>query len=80
MHGALHVWAVEKNGGAEDADGRVRDCVLESSREDLTNGVRNGTWELLKGCIPNSGNSRRKGTQVVLAWKSQMAEHHLSRD
>lgn len=65
-----------KFGGAEDADGRVRDCVLGSSQEDLTNRVRNGTWGLLKW---KSGNSRRKlQQQVVLAWKGQMAEPHLA--
>lgn len=78
MHGALHVWTVEKNGGAEDTDGRVRDCVLGSSQEDLTNRVRNGTWGLLKwNSVVNSGNSRRKlQQQIVLAWKGQMAEPH----
>lgn len=28
-------------------------------------------------CIPNSGDSRCKGTQVGLAWEGQMAETQL---
>lgn len=62
---------MEKNNGAGDADGRVRDCVLESSQEDLTN--RDEEWNLgtPEG---NSGNSQWKDTQVDLVWEDQMAE------
>lgn len=65
---------MEKSNGAGDADGRVRDCVLESSQEDLTN--RDEEWNLgtPEGMYPGQWEQPVERHSGGLGWEGQMAE------